>query len=454
MAQIILIESDPSLKDLLQINLMTYTGAEVIPRGGAREAIDFLKLLPSIDIVITTDRVGEEDTARILLEHVRDGDGGPVLVVLGDAPPHEKEEIVHIGDKAKWELAVRSCCRLLGIDAANMDSPPEPDYVPIPIGHFLSLDGAPCDIFARRRSSPTEFFFDKVLAAGGSFGKGTVEGIAKEGSENLYIPKGMEHYFTNFVSNHLVTELERKDLSAGERMRVMGEGHSIVSKDVFRFGFTTATIQLVESVLSSMMETVERIPKVNVLFAEVVNSKTGFLYQHAQMCCAVACACVRRTPLKDDGGVFGKLSFASFFQNVSLVEHEELARVTSQKALDGSGAGEELREKVLRHPLESGDLVKKYKDIPFGTDSLIRHHHGSPDGVGFSSDIGRLPELSRIFVLSSDLAHRFLAHGKGRPKGDRTSLIAAMRRRYSKTDARAAMRALEGVFSKERGGPL
>ena len=258
----------------------------------------------------------------------------------------------------------------------------------------------------------------------------------------------MEQYFTNFVSNHLVTKLARKDLALNDKISALGESHSILSKDIFRVGFTRSTIQLVDSVVSSMLDTVERIPKVNVLFTNILNSKTGFSYQHAQMCCAVSCACVKQTPLKKDDEVFSKLAFASFFQNVSLISHEKLALLHSQSGLDEAGLEEELREKVLRHPLESGDIVKQYKDIPFGTEFLIRHHHGRFEGVGFSSDMKGLPELSRIFAVSTHLAH-LLVDSKEGASQERGSLVADMRKHYSNEAAQPSMRLLEKTLSKE-----
>ena len=70
MGQIVLIEDNPSLNELLSINLSTYVGVEVIPRPNAEEAIALLRILPNIDLIICKHKVGEEDTAKKIVEFI------------------------------------------------------------------------------------------------------------------------------------------------------------------------------------------------------------------------------------------------------------------------------------------------------------------------------------------------------------------------------------------------
>ena len=121
MAQIVLAEDGNAPLGPLRLNLKTYTGAEIVPRHSAEEVIELLKLLPEIEVVISVDFIEQENTAEILLKHFREYSPQATLLIFGQAPPHDKNEIIHIEDKDQWEQVVRVTGRILGIDITALD---------------------------------------------------------------------------------------------------------------------------------------------------------------------------------------------------------------------------------------------------------------------------------------------------------------------------------------------
>ena len=129
----------------------------------------------------------------------------------------------------------------------------------------------------------------------------TIDRYENEGIVDFYISKSMEKYFTNFISNHLVSKLEKTHQKEQKKLTLIGESYHLAIQEIRRIGLTTATTQLTESIINAMIETVEKNPKLNTFFTKIVNSTSGFMYQHAHMCSALTTSCVKETNLpKDD----------------------------------------------------------------------------------------------------------------------------------------------------------
>ena len=411
MNKIILIEDDKDIHSLLKLNLETYTGAEIIPRDTAKDAIDFLSILPSIRLIISRDRIGDENSAKTLLNYIREQEESIVdLIIFGENVPDYKEgEIVSITDRKLWKDVVESAKTILKIDTKKLEKDAMQEFVPIPLSYFYSIESTPCDVFIRIKKSPSNIQFVKRIHFGDTFDKDTIKRYEAHGLKNFYIPKSMELNYTNFISNALVTKLNNPELTEPEQFKVMEESYDMATKKILELGFSSATVQLAESVIAGMVHTVEKIPRMNNFLLQIVNNSSGFIYQHAHMTCAVASSCIQETEFSKDKDIFSKISFASFFQNVLLSEDSNLAKISSEEELKKFRLDKDSQEKVLRHPLDAFNLVQQYGDVPRGADLLIKHHHGSLDGIGFSINIGRLPELSRIFVVASDFVHQFFS---------------------------------------------
>ena len=66
MAQVILIESNKIINDLISVNLTSYLGVDLIQRKNAHDTTSLLAILPSIDLIITNFKIGDEETANMI----------------------------------------------------------------------------------------------------------------------------------------------------------------------------------------------------------------------------------------------------------------------------------------------------------------------------------------------------------------------------------------------------
>ena len=446
MAQIIFVEDENTPLGPLQLNLKTYTNSVVIPRYSADDAIALLDLLPDIEVVVSIDFIGEEKTAEILLDYFRKNKTSAALLIFGKAPSHEKNEILNIEDKTKWEQVVSTVGKLLSININALDQSIRPEYIPIASRYFLLIDNTPCDVYIRIKKDADNFQFIKRFHSADNFDKKTIISYEQQGLRNFYISKDMEKYFTNFISNHLVAQLAILHQKENEKLALLGESYHVAIKEITRLGLTTATIQLTEAIITTMIETIEKTPKINNFLVKIVNSPSGFLYQHAHMCCTIALSCAKEASLhKEDKSIFQKIAFASFFQNISLVEHEDLAKIYDEQDFEHKQLTSKEKEKILHHALESQQFIQEYKDIPYGTDILIKHHHGHPDGIGLTHNISQLPNLSRIFALSTRFIHIMLFY---KEKNIYQPILSILKKQYPDVSALSTLKLLEKVLQK------
>jgi hypothetical protein len=313
MAQIILIESNQTLKDLLTLNLVTYTGAEVIPRESAKEAIELMDILPNIDLVICPVKTGAEKTAEILGTYLMGNDNGCGLIVLGDGlPANLSDSAVNISNGQNWEKVVESSLKILGISEEHLRKKIQPDYLPVPIHYFYSISSTCCDVFIRLKKGPDTYQYIKRLHQGDNFTKKTIDRYITQGLSHLHIPKDFQKNFTNFVSDQLVEKLNNFEGTEEEHIELIGNSYDVAIQEIKKMGFNGATIQLTESIIDGMIETAKNSPDMSPLLHKVINSKSGYLYQNGHMASIVASECLKKLGL-DKPELHEKMAYAAFF---------------------------------------------------------------------------------------------------------------------------------------------
>jgi hypothetical protein len=411
MAQIILIESNQTLKDLLTLNLVTYTGAEVIPRESAKEAIELMDILPNIDLVICPVKTGAEKTAEILGTYLMGNDNGCGLIVLGDGlPANLSDSAVNISNGQNWEKVVESSLKILGISEEHLRKKIQPDYLPVPIHYFYSISSTCCDVFIRLKKGPDTYQYIKRLHQGDNFTKKTIDRYITQGLSHLHIPKDFQKNFTNFVSDQLVEKLNNFEGTEEEHIELIGNSYDVAIQEIKKMGFNGATIQLTESIIDGMIETAKNSPDMSPLLHKVINSKSGYLYQNGHMASIVASECLKKLGL-DKPELHEKMAYAAFFHDISLCDNEELAKITSYEDLEASELDEEHWDMAFNHALESSLILAKHTEAPEGAADIIKHHHGSLNGKGYSTTgANKIPRLSKIFLVSCEFSSELLAY--------------------------------------------
>ncbi len=442
MSQVILIEENENLRDLLAINLKTYVGSEVIPRSSANEAIDLLNILPNVDLIITQEKVGDESTASILLQYIRDNESDVSMIVNGPFEHTDEEKLIVIKEEKDWETIISTSAKILGVNIETLEKRVLPEFIPIEIHYFLPLDSSCCDVFIRIKKTATEYQFVKRIHAGDQYSRQLIDKYRDQGLVYFYIPKEFQHNFTNYVSDHLSQKLEEDDFkSIDQKIEVIAQSYDIALKEIKNLGFNSATIQLTDSIVKSMISAAKDLPEVNGVLHKVINSKTGYLYQHGHMTSIVASEIAKNLSIDDDAVIL-RLAYASFFKDIAFVDNEDLAKISTFEKLESSKISEEDWDLVFNHALEGALLIRKHPEAPIDVDTIIKNHHGTTNGKGFStSDMSKLPLESQVFIIACEFVRELLDF---KERGGKPSpIVDQLYKNYSSPEMIKVIKALE-----------
>ena len=446
MTQVVLIEENKTLNDLISINLTTYLGVDLIQRTNAQETLALLSILPNIDLIITAGHIGEESTAKIISDYIIDHKLETGLIVLGTGQLIKNDFTISISNPKDWEKIIHSSAKILGINENVLAKKATPDYTPIPVRYFFNLENSNCDVFIRIKKSPTEYQFVKRIHKDDAFSKESIKRYLDQGLENFYIPKDFYKNFNIYLSNKLVEKMESQNMEVTQKIQLMGESYDIAIREVIKLGFNSETIQLTETIIHNMVKNFEKSPEMSNLLHKVINSKTGLLFQRCHMTSVVASEIIKNLKITDPKA-HEKIAYASFFHDIFFAENEHLSKINSFDELEKANLSESDWEIVFNHSLEASNLMRKHPEAPMGADEIIKHHHGTSNGKGFSHSIEKLPDLSKIFII----AHHFvleLLHFKeigGKPK----PITEELYKRYPGPEVRPIIKALEHTLKKK-----
>lgn len=447
--QIILIESNEVIKDLISLNIKTYLGVDVIVRASASDAVELMTILPEIDLIISAVKNGDEDSIQAISDFITENDRDIPVIVLGEDKdiPQSLKEMAVASEESDWENTIKLAAKTLGITEDVLSKTKIPDFVPISVNYFFNISTSCCDVYIRIKKGPTDFQFVKRIHQGDIFSQEVIKKYCDQGLKNFYIPKEQQKNFTTFVSNKLVELLNDPKLEGDAKLEAMGNSYDIVTKEILKIGFNSATVQLTESIVSNIMETFKNEEKVSPLLRKIINSRTSYIYQHSHMT-AVVCSEILKNLKQDSKELHEKMSYAAFFKDISLAENEELAQINSFEELENANISEEQWDMVFNHALEGAVLIRHYPEAPLDIDNIIKHHHGSPNGKGFSvtGQESKFDQHSLIFIIAVEFVNELMSYKVkgGTPK----PVIEELRSKYTNPDSLLIIDALEKTLKK------
>jgi|GEM_PF-616511 len=451
MAQVILVHSNPNVRDLITLNLTTYTNAHIIPRNNAEDAITLIDILPNIDLVIAESKIDGEPTCNKLFDYANEHNSGLQFVFLGN--PETKagatqrdfsKNSVIIQNILDWQSAVDAGCRILGVNPEDLKKKKGPVYASVTSQYFHVISNCPCDVYIRIKQGPGSYQYIKRIHRGDNFSVADIERYESQGLKFFHILEEDMDNFTTFLSNSLVHRLEQevlysiKDEPLENKIPLLARSYDLAMHSIVGQGLNASTIQLADAVIQSMLVTTNRSPMLGPLFRQVLTVGSGRLYKKAQVTLLIAFEVMKLKNVqafgldnKEDSR--NKIAYSSFFCDLSLFE---LARGNREGMLDDlafldrpsdiaqyfkeavskslltNDEAELFQQKLNNHALESAVFIRRNPEAPLDSDTIIRHHHGSLNGTYFKQEYEQLPALSRLFILAESFARQFIINSE------------------------------------------
>ena len=106
MFNVILAEENPSLKDLMLMELNELFPKEVLVRETVSEVLNYLSLFPKVQVIITASQLDDEDAASIIEEYIQRNKLKTKLIVLGDFEGQLPQTEI-ISKRTNWKAAIQ-----------------------------------------------------------------------------------------------------------------------------------------------------------------------------------------------------------------------------------------------------------------------------------------------------------------------------------------------------------
>lgn len=406
MSQTILIENNEDIRDLFTLNLQTYAGTDVIHRASANEAIELLKILPTISLVITRSKINEVNAAEEIYQFMQENNLEIPIIALGKCDSLEGKASI-LKEPILWENLIRTAANILGVNLEEIAKRLKPDFVAVSIHYFYEIQETPCDIFIRIKRSPTEYQYVKRIHSKDTFTHTDIKKYEDSGLKEFFIPKDFEQYFVNFVSNQIMKRLEG-DLSIEQRLELTGVSYDLVNDHISRIGILDETaVDLSDASILSMVQSVKESPKLNKLLSFLFTSKISYAYQHCHMVTVICHYILSKLELKKEEHL-NLLSFISFFSDITLKTRKQI-EVNSLDDMEATELSDEDKLAITYHARDAAKLLQQHPEAPQGIDKLILEHHGRKDGVGFAEHPSEeMHNMIKIFMVADAFVKKAL----------------------------------------------
>jgi HD-GYP domain-containing protein (c-di-GMP phosphodiesterase class II) len=438
MSQTILIEDNEDFKKLYSLNLTTYAGTDVVDRADANDAIALLKILPSINLIITKPKIGSEYTAIDLWKYIEKYQLDIPMIILGECK-ELSDKVLTLKSPIDWEILIQHAKKLLGVSDEDVQKKIVPDYVPVESKYFYEINHSPCDIFIRIKKSNAEFDYVKRIHAQDSFEVQDIKKYEDQGLKEFYVEKDYQQYFVNFVTTKLIQKLESQDLGIEDRLNINSAAYDMVKDHIQTAGIDENIAELANSSINSMIFAIKENPKLGDLLKMLLSTRISYAYQHAHLVCVIGNFIMSKQKWYEEKHL-DIFSMSAFFSDITLKSVTQM-RVNTEHDLDNSGLSEIEKNEVVNHAIDAATLISGtefYSEYLF---LVIKQHQGSIDGTGFPTEPSEeIHPIAKCFLIA-DAFVKIMLDPKG-PK-NKKDILSILYAQYTNASYQKIIKVLE-----------
>lgn len=411
------------------LNLSIWLGLEIVPKKKAEFAINYLESPEgkNIRLIIVRAMIDREEAAKALIEYCQKKNLNIPIIEIG--PGKELPgAFAHVPNSLQLKILIRSAARALNITAKDMSMKVVPDYYPIPIQYFKTIKRSVCNVYSQDIDDPNKYHLriNKLE----DFAESDINLMIQEGVTHLYVDKLDRLDFVNNVTSELMSMLEGGDMSVDEQITASEKSMELLTQKLMTIGVTEETVSLAKKNIENIKKNVKSSPQLSKLVARLLNNKAGYLYKHTQILSYVGLHIISNI---DWGNAEQeeKIIFISFFHDIAL-ETDEQAMIKSNLELKKSTMDQAQKHLVERHAQIAAEIVAKFPHTPMGADQIIRQHHGTLNGFGFSEHYGsNISPMAIVFIVAEEFTRLILKQETG--PFDRNEMIKELREEFPST---------------------
>lgn len=419
----LLVENNPQIEGFYRLNLFTWLALETVV---ATDSASAMKMLGSgegagINLIVARAQIHKEQTASEIVNFLKSKNLNIPVIVIG--PGKEVPgSFTHMANSLQIKTMIQGAAKALGITAQTMMTKDVPDFFPIPLQFFGLLKRSVCHVYGQDK----KLLFEKLKPVSAE----EIDRLKSAGVKNLFVSKLDRLEFVNSVTAELMSLLQEDELSADEQLTAADSMLVLASKKLVSIGITEETVALANKSMEAIRKNAKTYPKLGKLLERLLSNKTSYLFTHTQVLSYVGLHIVKNidwgNPEQEE-----KIMFIAFFHDIAL-EKDEHGRIKSQLELKKSDFSEMDRSLIEKHAQIAAELVSKFPHAPMGADQIIRQHHGTLNGVGFSEHFGNnVSPMSIVFIVAEEFTRIVLKYADQEP--NRTHMIRELKDSFPTT---------------------
>lgn len=427
----LVIEPNAKIEQIYHVNLHVYAGLEVESKKELKDALTLLEE-KHFDLVITRSSLKNSKWAQSVFEKIESLKKKTKIIVIGDGP--YPPNVTVITGSLDLKEVIKSSAQLLGITAQDMVSKKVDDYFAIPLEYFELIETPVVDIYWKGKNNydlifPRDKKIDSTSYKNPELGK------------FLYVNKLDRLKMVNQISQEIITTIDEKDLNNDEQVQALESNMDVLSKRLMAVGINEATIAMAEKNISAMKNNVKKNKKLSDLLDRLIKNRSSYLFTHTQIATYIALHIVKNidwgNPEQED-----KVAFICFFHDI-LLETDAQAMIQGNEELKSSEISPREKALVEKHAQLAAEMICKFPHAPMGADQIIKTHHGSLNGVGFSDHYGaNLSPMAIVFIVAEEFT-RHVIKSSGNPQ--KAHILKELRVKFTANRMKKVVDVLENI---------
>lgn len=397
---------DGPFRKILELQLTGLIGESVFSKSSLAEADSALQLFGEQSCFILCSSAALEQANELPEWLVHHKSQHQVLVIGKSEKSKEIPDVTVLENIGDWNDVVKAVMNKMEHNQIKHQSG---NYDPVPASMLKFLGRAPCDLFlAFHRGSSDERFIKRVHQ-GDQYTESMIQKYVDQGLNYLYVYKED----LPLIQDQLVLALKdyfRRENSEGE-FEFLGASFDFATSFVDSIGVKSkAAIPVIQSVIGELATSfVTSDDEVSKKILAILKSRSRLAYKCSHILGVIALQMLKETTWSNTE-IEKKIATAAFFHDLTL-QKDDWIFITGQGRLDKLEITDEERTNIMEHAQRGAHLVSELKELPIGTDTLILHHHGSRNGIGFPERWdSEVNQVEAVFIIAEDFALTMLGH--------------------------------------------
>jgi hypothetical protein len=429
MRQILIIDKDKKKYQVFQDKFEEILSVEIIWANDSDSALSLLSILPELEFILIEGNLRNQESLNKIEEYLIQ-ESSPIPLILLSKDQKKRVKAITVSD----DLDSDAFFEFAKLQITKNDTLKNTKAIPLFVGIgivFLEQykdTPFPVDFYLRIKQSAEDFQYIKRLHANDILSEEDRARFEKHKVTHLYILKSD---YKSFLSFSLKISLQRKKDEPNEIVIKSSFDYHLTRESLSLLGIDEETQQLVENNISSMEKIIAKNESIANFLTLLQKNPDGYSYIHSVLLAMISTKVVAQFDW-NSRLIKEKICFVAFFHDISIPD-DRLTRINSNEELLSESSDEfdfatdsnrvnnnknnknnkkyssyEI-EQVQNHALNSALLIEQFNNIPQGVSLIVKEHHGSKNGIGFSENLSiTLQPLSILFLIIESFVSEFL----------------------------------------------